>query len=410
MVKRTLKTDRSCLVPAGCSTARIPFPPAPQTQQTPATGSSSSQPNFSTTSKETDGRSHQEGSNGEAESKISKIDGSENSALTSRLTVSWSCDSAGDVADPDQQGAAEDSRAAEVRNTLSSSSWLPSEQKLNGCAGCVQLQSAGSLKVTIQRSSESREFGQSDRGGEKKSPGLRCHVCDLSCHSLQVFQEHMSGGEHLRRLQEVTCRIRSYSLDRGRQTPPQRWCDTCQAHYTGNLIVHPRSTQHKMCKQQGRPFCPVCKRHFRTPRKFVEHMKSAEHKQQVQLEESQEEELITLDAVGCFEEEEEVEVAEEGQQGEDEEESEMEDSQMEEVNGQEHDPHVEYGGAFVVPVCGFVCRLCKKFFYGEAEARHSHCRTHTHFQNLQQHRAQTGNRDKEEKEETSGSPDQHHVT
>ncbi|KAF6715646.1 Cip1-interacting zinc finger protein [Oryzias melastigma] len=128
----------------------------------------------------------------------------------------------------------------------------------------------------------------------------------------------------------------------GRQTPPQRWCDTCQAHYTGNLIVHRRSTQHKMCKQQGRPFCPVCKRHFRTPRKFVEHMKSAEHKQQVQLEESQEEELITLDAVGCFEEEEEVEVAEEGQQGEDEEESEMEDSQMEEVNGQEYDPHVEY--------------------------------------------------------------------
>ncbi|RVE68786.1 hypothetical protein OJAV_G00094870 [Oryzias javanicus] len=387
MVKRTLKTDRSCMVPAGSGAARIPFPAAPQTQQTPAPGSSSSQPHFSTTPKETDGRSHQEGSDGEAASKNGKIDGSENSALADRLTVSWSCDSAGDVTDPDQQGAAEDSRAAE-------------------------LQSAGSLKVTIQRSSESREFGQSDRGGEKKTPGLRCHVCDLACHSLQVFQEHMSGGEHLRRLQEVTSQIRSYSLDRGRQTPPQRWCDSCQTHYTGNLIVHRRTNRHKMCKQQGRPFCPVCKRHFRTPRKFVEHMKSAEHKQQVQLEESQEEELITLDAVGCFEEEEEVEVevAEEGQQGGDGGGSEMEHSQTEEANGEEYHPHVEYGGAFVVPVCGFVCRLCKKFFYREAEARHSHCRTHTHFQNLQQHRAQTGNRDEEEKEETSGSPDQHHVT
>ncbi|KAF6716802.1 hypothetical protein FQA47_017188 [Oryzias melastigma] len=148
--------------------------------------------------------------------------------------------------DPDQQGAAEDSRAAEVRNTLSSSSWLPSEQKLNGCAGCVQLQSAGSLKVTIQRSSESREFGQSDRGGEKKSPGLRCHVCDLSCHSLQVrntpggrlnvcsplqavcalqvFQEHMSGGEHLRRRSHYLFNeLRPSSAQQTLQELPTSW-------------------------------------------------------------------------------------------------------------------------------------------------------------------------------------------
>lgn len=97
------------------------------------------------------------------------------------------------------------------------------------------------------------------------------------------------------------------SACRGRQTQPQRWCDTCQTRYTGNVIVHRRTKRHKVrelgrrsslessslpplvvclcvtqvCKQRGRPFCPVCKRHFRTPRKFVEHMKSAEHKQQV---------------------------------------------------------------------------------------------------------------------------------
>uniref|UniRef100_A0A3P9H4E9 C2H2-type domain-containing protein n=1 Tax=Oryzias latipes TaxID=8090 RepID=A0A3P9H4E9_ORYLA len=298
-------------------------------------------------SEETGGRSHQEGSDGEAESKIM--------------------------------------------------------QELNGCA---QLQSAGSLKVTIQRSSESREFGQPGRGAEKKTPGLRCHVCDLCCHSLQMFQEHMSGGEHLRRLQEVTSRIRSYTLDRrvfvdpqcsvfvflspcrGRQTQPQRWCDTCQTRYTGNVIVHRRTKRHKVCKQRGRPFCPVCKRHFRTPRKFVEHMKSAEHKQQVSRGDSHnEEELITLDAVGCFEEEEEVEVADEGQQG-DEEESKEEHLQVGSVCGSERAPTCDQvvffaGGSFVVPVCGFVCRLCKKFFYRETEARHSHCRTHAHFQNLQ---------------------------
>lgn len=38
----------------------------------------------------------------------------------------------------------------------------------------------------------------------------------------------------------------------------------------------------QMAKVSSRPFCTVCERHFRTPRKFVEHMKSPEHKQQVE--------------------------------------------------------------------------------------------------------------------------------
>lgn len=33
-----------------------------------------------------------------------------------------------------------------------------------------------------------------------------------------------------------------------------------------------------MAKQSLRPFCTVCNRYFRTPRKFVEHVKSQGHK------------------------------------------------------------------------------------------------------------------------------------
>ncbi|KAF0022506.1 hypothetical protein F2P81_025132 [Scophthalmus maximus] len=105
---------------------------------------------------------------------------------------------------------------------------------------------------------------------------------------------------------------RQRRTNRGRQPQAQRWCDTCQTHFSGDVIIHRRTKQHKICKQLCRPFCPVCKRHFRTPRKFVEHMKSPEHKQQVQLQQAQEEELIIVDAVGCFEEEEEVADDEEG--------------------------------------------------------------------------------------------------
>lgn len=52
---------------------------------------------------------------------------------------------------------------------------------------CVsQLQTVASLKVTIQQSSESREFGQSDRTADRQMGGLHCHVCNITCRSLQV--------------------------------------------------------------------------------------------------------------------------------------------------------------------------------------------------------------------------------
>lgn len=124
----------------------------------------------------------------------------------------------------------------------------------------------------------------------------------------------------------------------------------------------------------------------------MEHIKSAEHKEQVQLKDGQEEELITLDAVGCFKEEEEVEVVEEDEdkgpsegQG-----SEVVYDRRSEEEEEEFDPQLTYGSGFVVPVQGFVCRLCNKFFYSETQARHTHCRTHTHFLNLQNHRRGRG--------------------
>nr|XP_054586321.1 cdkn1a interacting zinc finger protein 1b isoform X1 [Nothobranchius furzeri] len=325
----------------------------------------------------TGGQSHAGGpgsdlDSGEPRPKQARRDGNrEATALTHRDNIPGSCDAA---EGPDQQGAAElseDTRAA-------------------------QLQSVGSLKVTIQQSNESREFGQTDRPADRQPGGLHCHVCGLTCCSLQVFQEHMSGQEHLRKLQEITndiCLNTHTLLQRGRRPNGQHWCDTCQVHFSDDVIIHRRSKQHKVCKQLGRPFCPVCKRHFRTPRKFVEHMKSAEHKEQVRLAEVQEEELITVDAVGCFEEEEqreeEVEVADE----EEEEENEgivsgSETGVEKEKDDEEYNPHQTYGSGFVVPVCGFVCRLCNRFFYREAAARHTHCRTHTHYLNLQNHRAQ----------------------
>ncbi|XP_030274125.1 cip1-interacting zinc finger protein-like isoform X1 [Sparus aurata] len=405
MVRQQRRADR-CFVPATVNgVARVRFPLGPVHRRPPlthqvssrkwagsATGSSDSRPSCSSNTTEEDGGDPGP-DGGSGETKRARLEGTdEPAALTNRERVPGSCGqpgsescSTGSVCSlsrppPDQQGAAElseDSRAAE-------------------------LQSVASLKVTIQQSSESREFGQTDRTADRQTGGLHCHVCNLTCRSVQVFQEHMLGPEHLRRLKDITqsiCLDTHTLQDRGRRPDTQRWCDTCQTHFSGDVIIHRRTKQHKMCKQLCRPFCPVCKHHFRTPRKFVEHMKSAEHKQQVHLQEAQEEELITVDAVGCFEgeedededEEEEVEVADEEEEGgvrkEEAEEKELEAADTQETHREEYDPCTTYGSRFVVPVSGFLCRLCNKFFYRETTARHTHCRTHTHYLNLQSHRA-----------------------
>ncbi|XP_076023623.1 cdkn1a interacting zinc finger protein 1b isoform X2 [Genypterus blacodes] len=366
MVKQS---DRCLLPAAGSDVSLVQFPAGAQRRKQ-VSNRKWAGPGSGTNTEEGDGRGQcgwpgPDGSSGWARLKRQRLDGPEQpAAATNGGQLLGSCGPPGEssvLPPPDHQGAAElcsESRAAE-------------------------LQTVGSLKVTIQQSSESREFGQKDR----QTCGLHCHVCNSSCRTLQAFQEHMAGSEHQQKLKELTHSISltSHTLQgRGPQADMQRWCESCQEHFSGDIIIHRRTKQHKLSKQQSRPFCPVCKRHFRTPRKFVEHMKSAEHKQQVQQEEEEEEELITVDAVGCFEGEEEEEV-EVGDEEEDEAKDEDEAEATDRGTSEEYNPHTTYGSSFVVPVSGFLCQLCRKFFHKEATARHTHCRTRTHYTNLQVH-------------------------
>ncbi|KAG7318455.1 hypothetical protein KOW79_018210 [Hemibagrus wyckioides] len=266
-----------------------------------------------------------------------------------------------------------------------------------------------SLKVTIQRSSESRAFST---GSEEAAAtaGLAmekdmsmtadkycCYICNVTSPDQHEFQTHMISLEHQQKMMEIqhlsnTCLAtllpKMHQSLQGKYRNLQRWCAICQCHFTGDLIEHRRTKKHKMAKVCSRPFCTVCERHFRTPRKFVEHMKSPEHKQQV--EELKEEggpevmeELITLDAIGCFEDEEEYE-----EEGDEEEDMVSEQVTTAEINdNKEFDPDTQYGTSFVVPVAGFLCKLCHKFYHFESRARETHCKSLTHYQNLQKYKA-----------------------
>ncbi|KTF89439.1 hypothetical protein cypCar_00044045, partial [Cyprinus carpio] len=70
---------------------------------------------------------------------------------------------------------------------------------------------------------------------------------------------------------------------------------------------------------------------------------------------------------------------------------------------EEFDSDTVYGSSFVVPVAGFLCRLCGQFYHFESSARHTHCKTLPHFQNLKRYKALT-------KHEESGSSSADHIS
>ncbi|NXT85445.1 CIZ1 protein, partial [Zapornia atra] len=250
-----------------------------------------------------------------------------------------------------------------------------------------------------------------------------CYICKTNCCSQQNFQSHMAGIQHQQRLGEIqhmsnVCFVSLLPMVKEQKVlaekdgeTQQRWCNTCQIHFTGDLIKHRRTQEHKLAKRSLRPFCTVCSRHFKTPRKFVEHMKSPEHKQkakEVRLGEKEmgspedSEELITVDAVGCFEDDDEEEEEEEGGAGEEEdldvvlienEDSAAKQTGLKEVSLEDYEgsekycPDTAYGLDFLVPVAGYLCRLCHKFYHSDSAARLAHCKSLMHFENFQRYKA-----------------------
>ncbi|XP_024618184.1 cip1-interacting zinc finger protein isoform X3 [Neophocaena asiaeorientalis asiaeorientalis] len=279
----------------------------------------------------------------------------------------------------------------------------------------------GSLKVTILQSSDSRAFstvpltpgpwsGDSTSATpvaastpSKQALQFFCYICKAGCSSQQEFQDHMSGAQHQQRLGEIqhmsqACLLSLLPVPRDvleredQEPPPRRWCNTCQLYYMGDLIQHRRTQDHKIAKQSLRPFCTVCSRYFKTPRKFVEHVKSQGHKDKAkelkmlekEIASQDEDHFITVDAVGCFEGDEEEE-----EDDDDEEEIEVRsrDISIEEWKGSEtYSPDTAYGVDFLVPVMGYICRICHKFYHSNSGAQLSHCKSLAHFENLQKYK------------------------
>uniref|UniRef100_A0A9J7ZKN8 Cdkn1a interacting zinc finger protein 1a n=2 Tax=Cyprinus carpio TaxID=7962 RepID=A0A9J7ZKN8_CYPCA len=255
-------------------------------------------------------------------------------------------------------------------------------------------------------------------GATETSNKFFCYICNITCHNQQNFQSHMNGLTHQQKMMEIqhmsnACLVtllprvqeslQGARRDGEKRAGLQRWCSTCQTHFTTNVTEHRRTKEHKRCIHSSSSRCTVCKLRFRTHREFVEHMQSPEHQQRVQQLWKEPDQMNT-DMFLCEEDgecsDDEREEEENGKEGVS---AQMEVTLEDLTEDEEFDSDTVYGSSFVVPVAGFLCRLCGQFYHFESSARHTHCKTLPHFQNLKRYKALT-------KHEESGSSSADHIS
>uniref|UniRef100_H3CUD7 Matrin-type domain-containing protein n=1 Tax=Tetraodon nigroviridis TaxID=99883 RepID=H3CUD7_TETNG len=228
-----------------------------------------------------------------------------------------------------------------------------------------------------------------------------CYLCSITCHNQQNFRSHMNSVSHQQRMMEIqhmsnACLVtllprvqeslQGASKDGEKREEQKHWCPTCQTHFTSSVTDHRRSEEHKLASKAIVSSCTICKKHFRSSQGFVEHLQSLEHRQKVEKEDEGCDPDMEADGLSLEEEEEEEQSLSEEEQDY----SVKEDgwSSLKEVtlrdmsSGEEYHPDTVYGASFFVPVAGFICRLCSKFFHFESSAAHTHCKSATHFEKL----------------------------
>ncbi|CAB1318539.1 unnamed protein product [Coregonus sp. 'balchen'] len=258
----------------------------------------------------------------------------------------------GSTAEPEAAEALEESRAAEVQSGVSA---MTASEQLSGeshafTPGLEDMAEGMAAPGALEGGQE-----EGKEGGDAANK-FYCYICTLACHNQQNFQSHMNGLAHQQRMMEIQHMSNACLV-----TLMPRVQESLQGGRRDSSSFRDGTREHKLGSRTSNPSCTVCKRHFRSPLLFLEHMQSQGHKQRVD---------------------------EEGWP------TQMEVALLEEVDeDEEYDPDTVYGSSFVVPVAGFLCRLCQQFYHFESSARHLHCKSLKHFENLKKYRALRSQKD-----------------
>ncbi|KAF3701991.1 Cip1-interacting zinc finger protein [Channa argus] len=326
----------------------------------------------------------------------------------------------GSMSGSDVVEAMEESRRDEMHSCLSSSGRLNEDDQQ------VHLPPE---ETTEGKDASFSSLDNQEEGEQVVAEGANkfyCYLCSITCHNQQNFRSHMNSISHQQRMMEIqhmsnACLVTllprvqeslGTNKDGEKKNESKRWCATCHSHFTSSIMEHRRTEEHKLASRKAISSCTVCKKHFRTSQTFVEHLQSQEHRQKVDKLQEKEgceafAKLTAMDTDGFLLEEEEGSDMEKAEDSESYEGYQGGWSSFKEValkdmaSDEKYDPDTVYGSNFFVPVAGFICRLCNKFYHFESSALHTHCKSWKHFENVKAYRSLL--RQKGEAVESSGA-------
>ncbi|XP_078605892.1 uncharacterized protein LOC144878792 isoform X2 [Branchiostoma floridae x Branchiostoma japonicum] len=242
---------------------------------------------------------------------------------------SWSRDRRTPESDQrSDEGRREEEDGPEVkRSRVDATAYDPSEPTPDDddVRNADQVPAGSDIQVTIQQGGEGRTVND-DRPGQQSPEQQKiyiCYACNAKCYNLRNYEAHMTGNRHRQRMlkiqeftqmrvQQATAHMQArmkaeqhlrkiegqglgsgagsgsgsgrHSSGKGNQRKPstkleKHWCDTCKINFYGPIVEHRRTKDHK---------------------KFRDAQERKKTGRDEEWFPDNPEEMVTVDAVGCF--------------------------------------------------------------------------------------------------------------
>ncbi|GFR78411.1 Cdkn1a interacting zinc finger protein 1a [Elysia marginata] len=212
---------------------------------------------------------------------------------------------------------------------------------------------------------------------------LYCHVCNVSVYDGASFRRHLNGTKHQARMNSVLTvhQMKSSQLQSRLKAEehlrkiegkaggfdPDYFCKICNNELTIPWDRHRFSNIHKQRQLQVKRGCGWCNVHdFNNFTEVLEHRETDQHKKNAEVHGKK---------PGEKKNEKQPSGSSTERKGRPKIKEEEEDLTIPEFNSE-----VPVGQNFIIPVTGFFCKLCNKFYNNEKSAKVTHCQTEAHYE------------------------------
>nr|KAG5712440.1 hypothetical protein BaRGS_011414 [Batillaria attramentaria] len=249
-----------------------------------------------------------------------------------------------------------------------------------------------------------RDSGKDKDDARDKKDQFYCHVCKISCNDAGSFRLHMNGARHKKRMVDVLAehqekssqlmaRMKAEEHLRKIETKERsgRWCKICDQQINVRFADHARQVVHVKRLMQVNRGCGWCNTGpFNNFSEVLAHRETKEHKERQAEHEG---DKGSRDERGRGSRGRSPrggsERRSDRERRDKREESKASPKKRAEIKIelpaklQKFDPNTPVGQNCIVPVTGFFCKLCNKFYNNEAAAKDTHCKTEPHFTKYQ---------------------------